>query len=146
MWDSPDNQENYKKSNNKVAILLTRLPFGSTPAPAEFCITSETVFDLANDLLNCPYWDPEALPSPYTEKLPQPKRLDENIKFGKAEEADVKLDPKIKGGCDGFIDDGGTAVLDSPENLLMVSRARECVVMALFLIFRPLAGLFEPIK
>ena len=45
-------QENvYHKSKDQIEILLTRLPFGSSPAPEEFCKTSETVFDLANDLL-----------------------------------------------------------------------------------------------
>ena len=48
----------YKKTKDTVAILLTRLPFGSSPAPSEFCVTSETTFDLANDLLYCEQWDP----------------------------------------------------------------------------------------
>ena len=47
MWEN-----SYQKSEEQEAILLTRLPFGSSPAPAEFCITSETVFDLKNDLIN----------------------------------------------------------------------------------------------
>jgi len=141
MWEGQ-----YQKSDDQVAVLLTRLPFGSTPAPAEFCITSEIVFDLANDLLNCQQWDPEVLPSPYTNELPATERLEDDIPFGKAEEADVKLDPSILGGTEGYIDDGACAVLDTPENWKMVRRAAQAVVMALFLVFRPLAGIFEPIK
>jgi len=141
MW-----QGNYHKSNEQVAVLLTRLPFGSSPAPAEFCVVSETVFDLANDLLHCQLWNPQKLPSPYSDDLPPPERLDAQIPFGRADQADVSLDPSITGGADGYIDDGACAVLDSPENAHMVLRAAQAVVMALFLIFRPLAGLFEPIK
>lgn len=141
MW-----QGTYQKSDEQVGVLLTRLPFGSSPAPAEFCVASETVFDLANDLLYCQHWDPLKLPSPYADELPSPERLDDSIPFGQAEEADVSLDPNITGGAEGYIDDGACAVLDSPGNLAMVLRAAQAVVMALFLIFRPLAGLFEPIK
>jgi len=136
----------YQKSDDKVAVLLTRLPFGSTPAPAEFCITSEIVFDLANDLLHCELWDPAILPSPYASELPAQERLADDIPFGPAEEADVTLDPSILGGTEGYIDDGACAVLDTPENWRMVRRASQAVVMALFLVFRPLAGILEPIK
>ena len=142
MW-----QENqYIKSEDQVAVLLTRLPFGSTPAPSEFCITSEIVFDLANDLLHCDRWDPSNLPSPYANDLPQVERLPSDMTFGQAEEADVKLDPSILGGTEGYIDDGACVVLDSPSNWRMVARAAQTVVMALFLIFRPLANHLEPIK
>ena len=140
MWEG-----GYQKSEDQIAVMLTRLPFGSSPAPAEFCVTSETVFDLSNDLLYCEKWDPSILPSPYANLLPEPTRLSEDIPFGKAEEGDVKLDQDCKGGADGYIDDGACAVLDSADNWRMVRRAREAVGMALFLVFRPLAGLFEPI-
>ena len=48
MWKNPQHQQ-----NDEIAVLLTRLPFGSSPAPGEFSETSETMFDLANDLLYC---------------------------------------------------------------------------------------------
>ncbi|KAL7525801.1 hypothetical protein ACHAXR_002849, partial [Thalassiosira sp. AJA248-18] len=142
MWQNNE----YQRSEDQVAVLLTRLPFGSSPAPAEFCIISEIVFDLANDLLYCEKWDPNKLPSPYANELPPPERIPGNVEFGRAEEADVKLDPSITGGAEGYIDDGACAVLDSPSNWRMVIRAAQAVVMALFLIFRPLAHLLEPIK
>ena len=106
----------YEKTKDTVAILLTRLPFGSSPAPSEFCVTSETTFDLANDLLYCEQWDPGTLPSPYANELPPPQQQNDSIPFGSAEEADVKLDPLILGGTEGCIDDRACAVLDSPSN------------------------------
>ena len=141
MWEGQ-----YQKSDDQVAILLTRLPFGSTPAPAEFFIASETVLDLENNLLYCQQWDPSTLSSPYTSELPPPERLANDIPFGSAEEADVSLNPIILGGTEGYIDDGACAVLNLPKNWKMVQRAAQAVVMALFLVFRPLAGLFEPVK
>ena len=86
---------------NQVAVLLTRLPFGSSPAPSEFCITSEIAFDLAGDLLHCKRWNPKTLPSPYADRLPGPVRLSANVAFGQAEEADMELDPTLLGGTDG---------------------------------------------
>ena len=93
MW-----QNTYQKSEDQTAILLTCLPFGFSLAPAKFCVTSETVFDLANDLLYCEQWDPSKLPSPYAE-LPTPERLDPSTPYAQAEEADVTLDPSITGGA-----------------------------------------------
>ena len=94
--------------------------FGSPPAPAEFCTTSESVFDLANNLLLCNNWDPKSLSSPYMADLPELERMSDIIPFGAAEEADVKLDPIITGDTEGYINDGAVAVLDSESNTPMV--------------------------
>ena len=115
MWNG-----SYQKSRDQVGVLLTRLPFGSSPAPAEFCVTSEISFDLANDLLHCSAWDPASLPSPYAHQLPPPSRLPADSSFGQAAEADVKLEPSILGGTEGYIDDGACAVLYAPSNQRMV--------------------------
>jgi len=134
-----------RSDENSVGLVMTRLPFGAGPAPPKFCIVSETVFDLGADLLSCELWEPTELPSPYASLLPAPTRLDESIPFGAAEEADVSLDEDCRGGVDGYIDDGITVVLDSEDNQAMVARAAQAVVMAIFLIFRPLAAGLEAI-
>ena len=69
-----------------------------------------------------------------------PVRLDKNIILGKAEEADIKLDPDCKGGADGYIDDGAVAVLDSPGNSRVAARADQAVVMVVL----SLSTLFMP--
>ena len=56
------------------------------------------------------------------------------------------MDSQRKGGAYGYIDDGGTVLLDSPNNWIMVSRACQSVVMSIFIIFRTIAGELEPIK
>ena len=111
MWN-----DQYTKSTDQVAVLLTCLPCDSLPAPSKFSITSEMSFDLAGDLLCCKQWDPATLPSPYTSQIPDPVRLPDNIEFGEAAEANVKLDPSILGGTDGYINDGACAVLDAIWN------------------------------
>ena len=141
MW-----KNQYKKSDNQVAILLTRLPFGSAPAPGEFCITSETVFDLANDLIQFKEWYPLVLPYPYAQQLTKPLILDDDVIFGAAEEADFNMDTQCKGGADGYVDSRATAVLDSPINGKIVPRSGQAVLMSLFIIYRPLDGALEPIK
>lgn len=136
-WTTNEHDESGTKSSKFIGMLLTRLPFGSSPAPAEFSICSEIVFDLANDLLHCIKWDPSKLPSPYIDNLPEPERLAPELPFGEALPADVHLPPSQKGGVEGYIDDGAIAVLDTDKNANMVRRAREALPMATHLTFRP---------
>ena len=102
-------------------------------------------FDLVGYLLCCEQWDPATLPLPYAPQIPDPVRLPKDIEFGEAAQADVKLDPVILGGTDGYIDNGACTVLDAIWNWMVVQRAAQAVVMALFLIFRSLSLLLEPI-
>ncbi|KAL7526102.1 hypothetical protein ACHAWF_006679, partial [Thalassiosira exigua] len=134
------------RSVQKIGSILTRLPFGSSPAPAIFSQFSECTFDLAEDLMNCELWDPNILAPPLHEDVPQPVRLPDNIPFGEALEADVKLPLDLKGGTEGYIDDGTSIVLDTLENIMMVERARLCSLMSLFLTCRPLDLENEPIN
>ena len=77
--------------------------------------------------------------------LPEPQFLPSDVPFGKAEETDLKVPSECTGGAEGYIDDGATAVLSSQSNWNMVKWVQQAVVMAFFLVFRPLAGIFEPI-
>ena len=146
-WETREKDElSETTSSSFIGTLLTRLPFGSSPAPSTFSTCSETIFDLASDLLLCPLWDPSELPSPYIDKIPPPERFQDDIPFGPALPADVHLPPSLKGGVDGYIDDGAMAVLDTPSNHRMVQRARQALPMATHLVFRPHAGPNEPIQ
>ncbi|KAL7523086.1 hypothetical protein ACHAWF_000360, partial [Thalassiosira exigua] len=132
------------RSIQKIGSILTRLTFGFSPTPAIFSQFSECTFDLAEDLMNCELWDPNVLAPPLHEDVPQPVRLPDNIPFGEALEADVKLPLDLKGGTEGYIDDGTSIVLGTLENKTMVKRARLCS-MSLFLTCRPLDLENEPI-
>ena len=139
-----DEDSSEGNEGNFIGAILNRLPFGSSPAPAEFSTASEMIFDLANDLMHCPHWDPIELPSPHVDLLPEPERLPDDTPFGAALAADVHLPPSQKAGVDGFIDDGAVAVLDDERNQPMVRRARQALGMATHLVFRPVAA-DEPI-
>ena len=124
-------------TNKFIASVLTRLPFGSTPAPAEFSICSEMIFDLASDLLHCKGWDPTTIKHPHTHLIEDPERLPDEIQFTKALEADVKLPPEQEAGTEGYIDDGAVATIDDEDDLNQIERAKHALPMATHLVFRP---------
>ncbi|KAL3790085.1 hypothetical protein ACHAWO_004842 [Cyclotella atomus] len=80
-WTSDDGHE--------IGALLTRLPFGSSPAPANFSVASDIICDLApsNDLTQCEKSDPNKLSSPLQHLIPETKLLPTNIPFSEALEA-----------------------------------------------------------
>ena len=55
---------------DRIAYLLTRLPFGSTPAADEFCTVSETITDLAQWLAEDASWEPSTIHSPLSRLIP----------------------------------------------------------------------------
>ena len=134
------------KEDKEIGVLLTRLPFGSSPAPAHFSVGSDITCDLANDLTHCTEWDPDSLHSPIKSAVPDTKILPMDIPFGEALEADVNLPQNQTAGTEGYIDDLATAVLVSESNKEQVERAKSAVLMALHLQFRPHGGNKEPIK
>ena len=97
-------------------MLITHIQIVLSLAPSKFCITSKMAFDLVGDLLYCKQWDPWTLPSPYVFQIANPVRLPDNIEFGEATKADVKLDPAILGGTDGYNNDRERTVLDNIWN------------------------------
>ena len=96
-------------------------------------------------MMNCDLWNPTTLPPPLYEEIPPTIQLDGNIPYKIALPPAVHLPPNTKGGCEGYIDDSTTAVLDTPANSEMVERGRLCNLMALHLVCRPNSGINEPI-
>ena len=56
---------------DELAFLCLRLPFGTTPAPAEYVTISEAAIDLGNEILRDESWDTDDLNSPHQSLLPQ---------------------------------------------------------------------------
>ena len=56
---------------NELYFICLWLPFGITPAPAEYTTVSETAIYLGNDLLRDESWDTDYLNSPHRYLLPQ---------------------------------------------------------------------------
>mmetsp|Transcript_14768 Transcript_14768/g.31872 ORF Transcript_14768/g.31872 Transcript_14768/m.31872 type:complete len:240 (+) Transcript_14768:27-746(+) len=83
-------------NTNEIAVIMSRLPFGSLPAPAEFSQLSDVIFDLANDLITCEEWDPYKHPAPLATHIPPTKRIKDSIPFVNALDPDVTLPNNMK--------------------------------------------------
>ena len=130
---------------NKIATILTRLPFGGAPAPGGFSHISEFTFDLTDTLLKCNQWNPTIDPPPLAELVPEPERLNESTPIEKALEVDVEFPSVVTGGCDGYLDDSITVTKDGEEDKEQVERAKFADLQALHLTFRPNEGDNEPV-
>ena len=83
-----------------IAYLETRLPFGVVPGPSVFSTVSEAIFDLANDILQDPSWDPVTLNAPSWETFEPPLEDDRALPFGQAKQLAVEI-PLQEYLCDG---------------------------------------------
>ena len=85
-------------------LLLRCLPFGGTYYPSLWCVVSEFITDLANDILSCSNWDENKLFSPHVLKLKEHTLLPDSIPFSPALPADIVVPPDVWGKVDDFID------------------------------------------
>jgi hypothetical protein len=119
-----------------LAYLLLRLPFGAAAAPAEFCVASEALCDLMNDLLADPTWDPGSTKPPWDDILLDPQLLHPSLPYATARPLDVSPPPPDhKGKCYVYIDDITTVGLYIPWLIVCLQRA---VIVAIHCLFRPL--------
>ena len=129
----PDFAVRCKTIINDVAYLLVRLPFGVSAGTSMYSLISEAIFDLVNDLLLDPVWDPATLHSPHYKSLRKPEKLDKDIPFGKANKLHVYV-PSRNTFCDGYIDDCVTMALDESNN---VAKAQNALPLGVHTIMRP---------
>lgn len=80
-----------------------RLPFGASAGPSLSSATSEPIFDLCNDIVAEPSWDPSTLKSPHSHHLAAPEYLDKSIPFAHASQLLINL-PVREISFDGCID------------------------------------------
>ena len=127
---------------DRIAYLLARLPFGSTPAADEFCTCSETIADIAQWLTEDPTWIPSQLKSPLSHLIPDPEPISPPAKpIDPPLPLAIPLDPKpIQ--VDVYIDDIITTAVHTPD---FIERAKQAVPLAIHTIFRPVSPL-EPIQ
>ena len=88
----------------KLAFLYLGLPFGTTPAPAEYTTVSEAVIDLGNDLLRDEYWYTDDLNSPDQSLLTQGYKQQSTINISTADSLALDI-ISTESSTDGFIDD-----------------------------------------
>lgn len=115
---------------NDIAYLLTRLPFGSSPAPPKFSIISDTATDIAQDISLEPSWAPSVLKSSF--KLnEEPTSEPSDIPFDTADELIMNLPPRDII-LDNFIDDIFNAGIDHPDTNLRLVHAVPLILETLF--------------
>lgn len=96
----------------KIMYILLRLPFGVANGPNNYSLMSEPIFDLTNDVLRDPTFDPATLHSPLQSQFELPAApYDESTPFEPARPLFMDL-PLFWAMADGYIDDIITIVLD----------------------------------
>ena len=124
-----------------LAYLALRLTFGGAPNPPTWCMFSELVTDLANEISRCTSWDPHLLHSPAQPAVaPPPRRLGDDIPISRGRAMAVEVPvagTENVGRVDGFIDDLINVFLDTPENC---RRQPHVVPLAMHVTSRPHAG------
>jgi hypothetical protein len=120
-----------------LAYISLRLTFGGAPNPPTWCLFSEIVTDLANEISRCEDWDPEKLRSPAQTETPSPVRIDVEVPLagGKPMAVEVPITNQERvGRVDGFIDDLINVFVDSPVNC---GRQPHVVPLAMHITSRP---------
>jgi hypothetical protein len=125
-----------------VAYIAIRLTFGGSPNPPSWCLFSEMVTDLANEIACCSEYDPDLLKSPAQPRTPAPKLSTDEAPLAIACALAVRIPVKHTARVDCFIDDLINCFLDTESNR---SRQPHVVPLAMHCTSRPHAGASEPI-
>ena len=120
--------------HQNLGLVSSRVTFGGSPCPNEFCLASELITDLANFILHCAAWDLVDLISPHALNLQPPEFLNDSIPFAHAQWLDVELPPDDWGRVDVFIDDG---IVFTPHLGNNISRAISAMLLAIHTLFHP---------
>ena len=121
-----------------LGYLALRLTFGGSPNSPTWCMVSEMVTDLANEICQCEEWDPNTLHNPVQPVAPKPIYLAESdAPCAPALQMAVRVPPTKRGKVDGFIDDLIHVFWDTPSNL---ERLPHAIPLAMFVTSQPHAG------
>ena len=102
-----------------------RLPFGTTPAPAEYKTISEVAIDLGNDLLQDQSWDTKDINLPQRSLLPPEEKQQSASHLAKAEPLAAEI-TATEASMDGFIDDIITITVDDNH---WIDRAKSAALL-----------------
>ena len=89
---------------DELDFLYLRLPFGTTPTPAEYTTVSEAAIDIGNNLLEDESWNIDDLKLPHRSLLPQEEKKQSASHLETADPLEVKI-TATEESMDGFIDD-----------------------------------------
>jgi hypothetical protein len=91
--------------NNDLAIITLRLTFGGVPCPYQWGVMSETICDLANELIKSNKWNPLILHALVQHQILPQEYLPDNVPFSKAHKLIVNVPFDPRGNIDCYIDD-----------------------------------------
>ena len=121
--------------STKIAYILTRLCFGISSGPSEWCVISETIVDYASIFLKNKTWNVSELFNPHKNILSTIEYLDESIKYENTKEVILKdIVRTTDSYVDDYIDDLLVLTLDGPE---LIIRGSQAIPLMCHIIFRP---------
>ena len=97
-----------------IGYMAIRHTFGGRINVYNWCTVSEMFADTANDLLNCPEWDPAVTKSYQADDIPPEENVDDDVPFAPAAPLALRPFPSPNGQVDMFVDDGHTVCLSRP--------------------------------
>jgi hypothetical protein len=96
----------------QMVLVALRLTFGGSANPSQWSDVSKMAFDLANDLVRNPGWDPALHSSPHQHLIAGRIELEpESVPFAPASTVRVAFPDDSSPKCDGYIDDAFMAFL-----------------------------------
>ena len=111
-------------------LISLRLPFGGSSCPPDFCLMSDVMCDVTNDLLACEEWNENHVYSNLSDFVPPDEEMNDDIFFAQAEEMAVPVPTKDKGSFDVFIDDFIGVTVDIGNNKERLKLAPGTVIHA----------------
>ncbi len=119
-----------------ILLMMLWLSFGGKPCPFEWGVISETIWDLANEILLSNDWDPGELFAPNQHLVPEHKLLEPNVPFATGAELIVVIPVDPRGTHDVYIDDiiGLTVDIPGSNN---VARGQAAALLAIDATARP---------
>ena len=118
-----------------------RLPFDTTPAPAQYTTVSEAAIDLGNGLLGDKSWDTDYLNSPHQSLLPQEEIHQSASHISTTNPLAVDI-TATESSMYEFIDDIITITVDDKY---WIDRAKIAALLVIYSLFRPLRP-SEPLR
>jgi hypothetical protein len=126
-----------------ILLVMLRLRFGGKPCPYKWCVTSESICNLANAILHNDDWDPNDLFAPNKHLVPEQRPLNDSTPFAEGAEliVDIPIDPH-KMHCL-YIDDIINLMVDIP-GVDHITRGQAATLLAINVCTQP-NHLEEPI-
>ena len=126
---------------DEIYFICLRLPFGTTPEPAEYTTVSEAAIDLGNDILQDQSWETDDLNLPHRYLIPPEEKQQSAIHLAKSDPLAVYI-TATETSMDGFIDDIITIPVDDKQ---CIDCAKSAAILVIHTLFRPLQPT-EPLK